>query len=172
MVSGSSVRVLHRLPKTWSRLATSSIWSLATASRSRALSALDVCTHLFGMAVVYGNEVLTDAEWALLHPLIEACRPRGKTPPQHLRRTVTAILWRHTNGAKWRTIPSELGPWWMAAKTFIRWARLGVWERLLDLAQQRGVALGMTFLDGTNIRAHAKAVGASKKGIWSTAGRA
>ncbi len=60
----------------------------------------------------------------------------------------------------------------MAAQTFIRWARLGVWERLLDLAQQRGVALGMTFLDGTNIRAHAKAVGASKKGIWSTAGRA
>lgn len=116
------------------------------------------------MAVEYGNEVLTDAEWAILHPLIEACRPRGKTPPQHLRRTVTAILWRHTNGAKWRAIPSELGPWWMAAQTFIRWARLGVWERLLDLAQQRGVALGMTFLDGTSIRAHAKAAGASKKG--------
>ncbi|TWA70201.1 DDE family transposase [Azospirillum brasilense] len=51
----------------------------------------------------------------------------------------------------------------MAAQTFIRWARLGVWERLLDLAQQRGVVLGMTFLDGTNIRAHAKAAGASKK---------
>lgn len=52
----------------------------------------------------------------------------------------------------------------MAAQTFIRWARLGVWERLLDLAQQRGVALGMTFLDGTTIRAHPKAAGASKKG--------
>ena len=51
----------------------------------------------------------------------------------------------------------------MAAQTFIRRARLGVWERLLDLAQQRGVVLGMTFLDGTNIRAHAKAAGASKK---------
>lgn len=115
------------------------------------------------MAVECGNEVLTDAEWAILHPLIEAGRPRGKTPPQHLRRTVTAILWRHTNGAKWGSIPSELGPWWMAAQTFIRWARLGVWERVLDLAQRRGVALGMTFPDGTNIRAHAKAAGASKK---------
>ena len=52
----------------------------------------------------------------------------------------------------------------MAAQTFIRWARLGLWERLLDLAKARGVELGMTFLDGTSIRAHAKAAGASKKG--------
>ena len=42
----------------------------------------------------------------------------------------------------------------MAAQTFIRWSRLGVWERLLDLAQARGVTLGMVFLDGTNVRAH------------------
>jgi hypothetical protein len=45
-----------------------------------------------------------------------------------------------------------------------RWAHLGVWERLLDLVQQRGIALGMTFLDGTNIRAHQKAAGAEKGG--------
>jgi hypothetical protein len=33
------------------------------------------------------------------------------------------------------------------------------------LAQQRGgVKMGMTFLDGTNIRAHQKAAGAAKKG--------
>ena len=112
--------------------------------------------------------VLTDAQWTVLEPLVEACRPHAKVPPSHLRRTVEAILWRCTNGAKWRAIPAELGPWWMAAQTFIRWARLGVWERLLDLAQARGVELGMTFLDGTNIRAHAKAAGRLKKGIWST----
>jgi hypothetical protein len=51
----------------------------------------------------------------------------------------------------------------MAAQTFIRWARLGVWERLLALVQERGLQLGMTFLDGTNIRAHQKAAGAAKK---------
>jgi len=45
-----------------------------------------------------------------------------------------------------------------------RWAHLGVWERLLDLVQQRGIALGMTFLDGTNIRAHQKAAGAETRG--------
>jgi len=51
----------------------------------------------------------------------------------------------------------------MAAQTFIRWSRLNVWERLLALVQERGVQLGMTFLDSTNIRAHQKAAGAAKK---------
>jgi len=99
----------------------------------------------------------------MLEPLIEAFRPAAKVPPQHLRRTVSAIVWRHDNGAKWRSVPPELGPWWMAAQTFIRWSRLGVWERLLTLVQEQGVQLGMTFLDGTNIRAHQKAAGAAKK---------
>jgi transposase len=116
------------------------------------------------MAVEHRTEVLTDRQWEALSPLIEECRPRGKTEPHDLRRTVEAIIWRHDNGAKWRAIPPDLGPWWMAAQTFIRWSRLGVWERLLDLAQARGVALGMAFLDGTSIRAHAKAAGAAKKG--------
>src|SRR6058998_1915959 len=53
--------------------------------------------------------MLADTQWAELEPLIEACRPKGKTPPQDLRRTISAILWRHQNGAKWRAIPTELG---------------------------------------------------------------
>lgn len=52
----------------------------------------------------------------------------------------------------------------MAAQTFIRWSRPGVWERLLVLVQARGVQLGMTFLDGTSMRAHQKAAGAAAKG--------
>ena len=108
--------------------------------------------------------MLTDGAWMDLEPLLEACRPKGRTPPRDLRRTLSAIVWRHENGAKWRAIPAELGPWSRAAQTFIRWAHLGVWERLLLLAQERGVQLGMTFLDGTSIRAHHKAAGAEKSG--------
>ena len=108
--------------------------------------------------------MLSDGQWALLEPLIEACRPKGKTPPQDLRRTLSAILWRHQNGAKWRAVPEDLGPWWRAAPIFIRWARVGVWERLLSLVQERGIPLGMVFLDGTSVRAHQNAAGARRKG--------
>src|SRR3954464_4388161 len=108
--------------------------------------------------------MLTDTQWTRLEPLIEACRPRGKTPPQDLRRTLSAIVWRHQNGAKWRAIPADLGPWSRAAQIFIRWALLGVWERLLLLAQERGVQLGMTFLDGTSNPGSPESGGGSPKG--------
>ena len=113
-----------------------------------------------------GFGVLSDAQWAVLEPLIEACRPPHKTQHDDLRQTVEAILWRHQNGAKWRAVPSELGPWWRAAQTFIRWAKHGTWDRLLALAQEKagGAELCMAFVDGTHVRAHAKAAGAPKKG--------
>ena len=114
------------------------------------------------------NQVFTDAAWAVWEPLIEGVRPHGKTPKE-LRRTISAVFWRHQNGAKWRSIPADLGPWWLAAQLFIRWAKAGVWERLFELVQQGNAALGMVFIDGTNIRAHHKAAGAEKRGstAWS-----
>ena len=122
-----------------------------------------------------GLRVLTDAQWEVLAPLIEAARPPYKTDHHDLRRTIEAIIWWHDNGAKWRQIPAELGPWWMAAQTFGRWSRLGAWDRLLEAARRRGgVEAGMAgltaseavprTLDGTGIRAHHKAAGAAKKG--------
>ena len=82
-----------------------------------------------------GTRTFTDETWATWEPLIEAVRPRSKTPPYDLWRTIAAIFWRHENDAKWRSIPAELGPWWRAAQ--------GVWERLLALVQkQQGEAFG------------------------------
>ncbi|CUW47963.1 transposase [Novacetimonas hansenii] len=75
----------------------------------------------------------TDKAWAIWEPLIEAVRPRGKTPSHDPRRTIAVIFWRHENGAKWRSIPAELGPWWRAAQFFIR--------RSLLIAARRGKGL-------------------------------
>jgi transposase len=125
-------------------------------------------SYILSMTTAPEKRVLTDAQWADLAPLIEVCRPAHKTEHHNLRRTIEAIIWRHDNGAKWRQIPAELGPWWMAAQSFIRWSRLGVWDRLLERVQQgRGVQKGMAFLDGSSIRAHQKAAGAAKKGDCS-----
>ena len=62
--------------------------------------------------------MLSDSQSSELELLVEACRPKAKTPPQDIRRTLSAILWRHQNGAKWRSIPEDLGPWWRAAQIF------------------------------------------------------
>jgi transposase len=109
--------------------------------------------------------VFTDAQWSAIEPLIEAVRPQTGRELSNLRRTVEAILWRLQNGAKWRAIPAELGPWWMAAQTFLRWSKLGVWERLFEVAKAANwPELGMVFMDATIVRAHHKAAGALKGG--------
>lgn len=41
--------------------------------------------------------MLPDAQWAMLDSLVEESRPKGTTPPQSLRRTLEAILWRNAN---------------------------------------------------------------------------
>jgi transposase len=76
-----------------------------------------------------GIHVLSDARWAELEPLINKVRPPCKVPHDNLRQTIEAIVWRHQNGAKWRAIPGELGPWWKAAQT------LGWFSSQLDLAR-------------------------------------
>src|SRR3982750_2635257 len=109
--------------------------------------------------------VFTEAQWSAIEPLIEAVRPQTGRELSNLRRTVEAILWRMQNGAKWRAIPAELGPWWMAAQTFLRWSKLGVWERLFERAKAANwPELGLVFMDGTIIRAHQKAAGVVKGG--------
>src|SRR4051812_30925785 len=109
--------------------------------------------------------VFTEAQWRAIEPLIEAVRPQTGRELSNLRRTVEAILWRMQNGAKWRAIPAELGPWWMAAQTFLRWSKLGVWERLFEAAKAANwPELGLVFMDATIVRAHHKAAGPGKGG--------
>ncbi|MBF0852409.1 transposase [Gluconobacter sp. R75690] len=69
--------------------------------------------------------------------MLEEIRPKGKTPPENLRRTMPAIFWRHQNGAKWRALPSEFAPWWIATQLFIRWSKLSAWQRLVKTRIRR-----------------------------------
>ena len=55
-------------------------------------------------------QVLTDKQWNALEPLLNEVRPWAPRPIRELRRTMEAIVWRHENGAKWRSIPAELEP--------------------------------------------------------------
>jgi transposase len=122
----------------------------------------DRSAPLSGMTGKPRRVVLNDEQWAVLEPLIDECRPRGRTEPVALRETIEAIVWRHQTGESWSRVPPDLVPWWRAAQTFIRWSHMGVWERLLDLAQERGVALGMVSHDSAPIQARHGSAGVSR----------
>ena len=80
----------------------------------------------------------------------ELCRTRHA--PAHHREFALAI----GDADDWRGIVDEHA----GQRRYV-----GAWERLFNLVQKRGVQLGMVFLDGTNIRAHQKAAGVTRKGV-------
>lgn len=105
--------------------------------------------------------ILSGADWSRLKAALDAARSGTGRPFPDERRTVEAVVWRQRNGAKWRAVPPELGPWWKAAQLHIRWSRSGVWARAFAHLRDAGrPELGEVFTDGTSVRAHQKAAGA------------
>src|SRR5215208_6129722 len=100
--------------------------------------------------------VFTDVQWKAMEPLIEAVRPQTGRELSNLRRTFEAIVWRLQNGAKWRAIPAELGPWWMAAQTFLRWSKRSAWPKPGRLRNQGPRACGRAG-SGSGLRPHPRA---------------
>lgn len=106
-------------------------------------------------------QILTDEEWCRLKAALDAVRSGTGHPFPEMRRTVEAVVWRQRNGAKWRSLPPELGPWWKAAQLHIRWSRTGIWQRAFEWLRQAGCPdVAEVFLDGSSVRAHHKAAGA------------
>lgn len=104
--------------------------------------------------------VLTDDEWAALKAALDAVRSPRRRPMKDERQTVEAVIWRLRNGATWRAVPKELGPWHRAANLHARWSTLGVWERAFEhLRDSAHADLTEVMLDGTSVRAHKAAAG-------------
>ncbi len=53
---------------------------------------------------------LSDAEWALLEPLLEASEKRGRPPKWPARRVANAIFYLLRSGCAWRMLPREYPP--------------------------------------------------------------
>nr|WP_199434823.1 IS5 family transposase [Qaidamihabitans albus] len=83
----------------------------------------------------------TDAEWALLEPLlpVPACQsPGGGRPEKHSRRAIVdAIRYITDNGSKWRALPADFPPWKTVHGFFTRWRAAGVIERIRDALREQ-----------------------------------
>ncbi len=80
---------------------------------------------------------LSDAEWALLEPLIPAPKPGGRPAKVPRREIVNAILYVLENGIKWRAMPHDLPHWSTVYHYFRKWQKEGIWEKAVQaLARQ------------------------------------
>ncbi|MBB5986752.1 transposase [Sphingobium sp. B1D3A] len=82
------------------------------------------------------------------------------------RRVLSGILFVIRNGLRWRDAPSAYGPHKAIYNRFIRWSRLGVFNRILaELAAQGGSA-DLLMIDATHLKAHRTAASLLKKGLY------
>ncbi|MGW4615973.1 IS5 family transposase [Rhodococcus triatomae] len=115
-----------------------------------------------------GRADLTDAQWALLGPLLPRGKKAGRPPKWTKRQLINGIRWRTRTGTPWRDVPARYGPWQMIYGLFRRWQRDGVWARILTGLQARADAAGHIVwdvsVDSTIARAHQHAAGARRDG--------
>ena len=68
---------------------------------------------------------LTDAQWALLEPLLrEKRRPDGRGRPwRDSRQVLHGVLWVLRTGAPWQDLPDRYPPYPTCHRRFSRWVR-------------------------------------------------
>lgn len=114
-----------------------------------------------------GRHDLTEAQWALLAPLLPDRTPRRGGRWVDHRPVVDGVIWRVRTGSPWRDLPAAYGPWQTVYDRHRRWSADGTWERVLD-ALRTGCDVDLTAeqgewavsIDSTIVRAHHDAAGA------------
>lgn len=84
---------------------------------------------------------LTDAEWALLEPLLASPERRGRPPRWPKRRIADAVFYLLRSGCAWRMLPREYPPWPTVYYHFRKWKLDGrlqrAHDRLRDAVRER-----------------------------------
>jgi transposase len=118
---------------------------------------------------VTGRFDLTDAQWAVLEPLLPKGKKPGRPPKWSKRQLIDGIRWRVRVGSPWRDVPPQYGPWRTVYGLYRRWQRNGTWARILTGLPARADAAGLitwdVSVDSSIARAHQHAAGARKRGI-------
>ena len=73
---------------------------------------------------------MTDAEWALIAPLMPGRNRIGRPRETDLREAVNALLYIASTGCQWRFLPKEFPPFSTVQKYFYRWRDEGLLERI------------------------------------------
>ena len=107
---------------------------------------------------------LTDAQWAILAPLLpkpRLRRDRRGRPWRDPRDVLNGILWILRTGAPWKDLPDRYPSYQTCHRRFQRWIRAGTLLALLqalaaDLHARGGLDLSETFIDGSFANAKKK----------------
>lgn len=79
---------------------------------------------------------LTDAQWAILEPLIPAAKHGGRPREVDMREVINTILYLNRTGCQWDMLPHDLLPKSTVYDYFKAWRDDGTLQRMLDALRQ------------------------------------
>ena len=82
------------------------------------------------------------------------------------RRVVSGIIYVIRNGLQWKDAPRGYGPHKTLYNRFIRWSRLGVFDRIFGSLAGEGLRPERIMIDTTHLKAHRTAASLLKKGMF------
>src|SRR5260370_12147227 len=104
---------------------------------------------------------LTKAQLKRIEPFFP--RTRG-IPRVDDRRVVSGIIYVIRSGLRWRDAPAVYGPHKTLYNRFVRWSRMGIFERIFaNLAAESGPP-DRVMIDSTHLKSHRTATSLLKKG--------
>lgn len=103
------------------------------------------------------RHAISDDNWDRIKSLLPGQPGQHGKVAKDNRLFIDAVLWIAKTGAPWRDLPERFGNWNSIWRRFDRWARKGVWERVLRSLQDPD--LEWLILDSTVVRAHQHAAG-------------
>lgn len=80
---------------------------------------------------------LTDAQWAILEPLVPPPTPGGRPPKHRRRELLNGMLYVLRSGGAWRLLPHEFPPRQTVYHSFRLWRDDGSWERIHATLRER-----------------------------------
>ena len=82
------------------------------------------------------------------------------------RRVISGIIFVIRNGCRWRDAPRDYGPHKTIYNRFVRWSRLGVFNKIFAELASRGPRPQRLMIDATHLKAHRTAASLLKRGLF------
>ncbi len=82
------------------------------------------------------------------------------------RRVISGIVFVLRNGLRWRDAPRAYGPHKTIYNRFIRWSRLGVFNKIFAELARKAAKPQRIMIDATHLKAHRTAASLLKKGLF------
>ena len=107
--------------------------------------------------------LLTEAQMRRIEPYFPLSHGVARVDDQ---RVISGIIFVIRNGLCWHDAPREYGPHKTVYNRFVRWSRLGVFNKIFAELARKGSTPKRLMIDATHLKAHRTAASLLKKGLF------